>query len=129
MKEIKMNSVEILHKYNIFPKKSLGQNFLVNDEILDKIASFINLEWENIIEIWPWYWALTEKILSKNPKSIELVELDKKMVEILNDRIKNNELKSPHPNPLQREREKILSFPRRRESIFIISMFLNLTQI
>jgi len=93
MKKIEMRSTEILKKYNIFPKKSLGQNFLVNDEILDKIASFIDLENQNIIEIWPWYWALTEKILSKNPKSIELVELDKKMVEILELRIKNRELK------------------------------------
>lgn len=88
----KMNSVEILHKYNIFPKKSLGQNFLVNDEILDIIASYISLENQNIIEIWPGYWALTEKILSKNPKSLCLVELDKKMVEILDLRIKNKEL-------------------------------------
>lgn len=92
MKKIKMNSIEILHKYNIFPKKSLGQNFLVNDEILDKIASYISLENQNIIEIWPGYWALTEKILSKNPKFLSLVELDKKMVEILKARIKNKEL-------------------------------------
>lgn len=80
---------EILKKYNIVAKKSLWQNFLVNDSILDKIVDFIDLTWRNIVEVWPWYWALTEKILAKNPNKLELVELDKKMIEILEDRMKN----------------------------------------
>lgn len=88
-----MNYKEILNKYSISAKKSLGQNFLINDNILEKIVNFVDLSWKNIIEVWPWYWALTEKILSKNPNNLELVELDKKMVEILQDRIKNWELK------------------------------------
>lgn len=80
---------EILKKYNIVAKKSLWQNFLVNDSILDKIVDFIDLSWKNIIEVWPWYWALTEKILSKQPNKLELVELDKRMIEILQDRKEN----------------------------------------
>lgn len=84
-----MSHKQILDKYNIVAKKSLWQNFLVNDEILQKIVDFIDLSWKNIVEVWPWYWALTEKILSRNPCKLELVELDKKMIEILEDR-KNN---------------------------------------
>lgn len=82
-----MSHQEILKKYNIVAKKSLWQNFLVNDTILDKIVDFIDLSWKNIIEVWPWYWALTERILSKKPSRLELVELDKTMINILQDRL------------------------------------------
>lgn len=82
-----MSHQEILKKYSIVAKKSLWQNFLVNDEILDKIVNFIDLTWKNIIEVGPWYWALTERIASKNPSKLELVELDKRMIEILQDRL------------------------------------------
>ncbi len=85
-------SLEILKKYNIKAKKSLWQNFLINKEILDSIVESVSLLWENIIEIWPWYGALTEKILEKKPKSLTLVELDREMIAILNRRIKNLEL-------------------------------------
>lgn len=84
-----MSHQEILRKYNIIAKKSLWQNFLVNDNILDKIVDFIDLSWKNIIEVWPWYWALTEKIISKKPNILELVELDRRMIEIINDRLVN----------------------------------------
>jgi len=93
-----MSHLEIIKKYNIAPKKSLGQNFLVNDNILNEIVDFVDLEWKNIIEVWPWYWALTTKILSKNPTSLELVELDKKMIEILENRIENWELRIENCN-------------------------------
>lgn len=84
----------IIKKYNIKAKKSLGQNFLINDEILLKITDFLNLKDKNIIEIWPWYGALSEKILSKNPKQLTMIELDSDMVEILENRISSKELYS-----------------------------------
>lgn len=80
-------SQEIFKKYKIKAKKSLGQNFLVNDEIVEEIAGTIEVLWENIIEVWPGYGALTEKLLAKKPKKLDLVELDLDMIEILNDRI------------------------------------------
>ncbi len=83
---------EVLKKYWISAKKSLGQNFLMDENILNSIASSIDITWKNILEIGPWYGALTEKLLIKNPKSLYLVELDKRMVEILNYRIKDSEL-------------------------------------
>ena len=80
-------SLEIIRKYKIKAKKALGQNFLVNNNIVESIASSIEVFWKNIIEVWPWYWALTEKLLIKNPKSLNLVELDDDMIDILEDRI------------------------------------------
>lgn len=83
---------KIFDKYNIKSKKFLGQNFLVDDEILNQISNITNISWENIIEVWPWFWTLTQKILEKSPNSLTLVELDDFMVDILNNRIKNKEL-------------------------------------
>lgn len=84
---------EILKKYGVKAKKSLWQNFLFDDNILDSISSILDINWKNVLEIWPWFWALTEKLLLKNPNSLHLVELDKDMIEILYDRIKNSELR------------------------------------
>jgi len=80
-------SLEILKKYWIRAKKALWQNFLVNEKIVEEIAWIIEVEWRNIVEVWPWYWALTEKLLLKKPKSLNLVELDKDMIEVLEQRI------------------------------------------
>ncbi len=78
---------DIIKKYSIHAKKSLGQNFLMNEEILNQMAHIFDIEWHNIIEVWPWFWALTQKILLKKPKKLTLVELDTDMVKILKDRI------------------------------------------
>ncbi len=82
---------ELIKKYHIKAKKSLGQNFLNDENILKNIANISNIFWENIIEVWPWFWVLTKEILASNPKSLFLVELDNNMIDILNDRILNND--------------------------------------
>ncbi|MDD2487311.1 MAG: rRNA adenine dimethyltransferase family protein [Candidatus Gracilibacteria bacterium] len=64
---------------------------MINEDILEKIVSFIDLKGKNIIEVGPGYGALTEKLLLKGISAIDLVELDKKMVEILEDRIKTGD--------------------------------------
>jgi len=91
-------SQEIIKKFKIKAKKSLWQNFLIDENILDKIALSIDIKWQNIIEIWPWYWALTEKLLNSKPKSLHLVELDNEMIQILKERIQKNELKIDNIN-------------------------------
>ncbi len=84
--------IEVINKYNIKAKKSLWQNFLIDENILNNISSLTNIYWENIVEIWPWFWVLTEKIIKKNPSSLTLIELDKDMINIINERIKLNEI-------------------------------------
>lgn len=81
--------MDLINKYNIRANKALWQNFLVNENILNDISNIINISWQNIIEVWPGYWALTDKILNQKPNSLHLVELDKKMVSILDDRTDN----------------------------------------
>lgn len=80
-------SLEILKKYSIKAKKALWQNFLVNEDIIEKIADVVEVWSKNIVEVWPGYGALTEKLINKKPKSLNLVELDWDMIEILEKRI------------------------------------------
>ncbi len=91
-------SEEILRRYKIKAKKALWQNFLVNEDIIGDIAHWIDTTDKNIIEVWSGYWALTQKLLLQNLESLTLVELDTRMVEILENRIALGELESGNTN-------------------------------
>ena len=67
----------------IKPKKSLGQNFLIDNNILDKIIKLSDLSNKNIVEIGPGTGNLTKKILTQKPKSLILIEKDKSLVNLL----------------------------------------------
>ena len=64
-------------------KKSLGQNFLIDENILEKIVNVIQIKEKNILEIGPGTGALTSHILKKNPKKVIVVEKDKNLAESL----------------------------------------------
>lgn len=81
---------EILNKYGLTAKKKFGQNFLIDDNILDEIsASACINDDELIIEIGPGLGNLTSYLLKKS-RYVLLVEIDNNMIEILNDRFKEN---------------------------------------
>ena len=61
------------------PKKSLGQNFLIDKNIIKKIISLVKVENKNIIEIGPGKGALTSEIIKRFPKSLFLIEKDEKL--------------------------------------------------
>ena len=62
----------------IKPKKSLGQNFLKDSNIIKQIVDVGNISENNtVIEVGPGTGNLTEKILSRKPKKIITVEKDK----------------------------------------------------
>ncbi len=73
--------------YQISAKKKLGQNFLTDENKLQIIAQAYPLAGKNVIEVWPGYGALTEYILQEHPTSLDLVELDRDMIAILEDRL------------------------------------------
>ena len=78
----------ILKKYGIRADKSLGQNFLINEDVVNSIVNSSNINKEDlIIEIGPGLGTLTSFLLEKAGKVIA-VELDKRMIEILTDRFK-----------------------------------------
>ena len=57
-------------------KKSLGQNFLIDKDIIKKIINSGSIENKNILEIGPGTGSLTEAILEKKPKSFFVIEKD-----------------------------------------------------
>ena len=59
-----------------FAKKSLGQNFLIDKNIIRKIINLVKLEKKNIIEIGAGHGALTDEILKKKPNSLNIIEKD-----------------------------------------------------
>ena len=59
-----------------FFKKSLGQNFLNDKNVIKKILNVTNIKNKNILEIGPGKGSLTNEILKKNPKSLILIEKD-----------------------------------------------------
>ncbi len=79
-------SEQIIHEFWISAKKSLGQNFLQDEDILEAMSQLLHVWGKNIIEIWPWYWALSSYISSQKPQNLELIELDRDMVSILQKR-------------------------------------------
>ncbi len=76
----------IMNKYNITANKNFGQNFLIDENVVENIvmSSEVNKN-DLVIEIGPGLGTLTSLLLEKAGKVI-CVELDKKMLEILNDR-------------------------------------------
>ena len=71
-------------------KKSLGQNFLTDKNILKKIVDIGKIaKNDKILEIGPGSGNLTEYIINSNPKSIVVVEKDVELIKILNNKFKN----------------------------------------
>ena len=76
----------LMKKYNIKANKSLGQNFLIDEEVIKDIVEGASIGKEDlVIEIGPGLGTMTSFLLEKAKKVI-CVELDKKMIRILNDR-------------------------------------------
>ena len=64
-------------------KKSLGQNFLIDKNVINKIVNLIKIENKNILEVGPGTGNLTSAILEKNPKKFLVIEKDNELVNFL----------------------------------------------
>ena len=96
----------IMNKYNVHPSKRLGQNFLFDEESLNTIASGVTKE-DTVIEIGPGLGTLTA-ILAEKANKVIAVELDSKMVEILEERFKlYNNVQIIHDDILNIDIDKI----------------------
>ena len=73
-------------------KKSLGQNFLIDKNIIDKIINTVPITGNEVLEVGPGTGNLTKEILKNNPSKIYLVEKDtllaKNLEEIIDERVK-----------------------------------------
>lgn len=76
----------LMKKYNISANKDLGQNFLIDDNVIENIVESAEINKKDfVIEIGPGLGTLTSRLVEKAGKVIA-IELDKKMLQILNDR-------------------------------------------
>ncbi|WP_370589222.1 16S rRNA (adenine(1518)-N(6)/adenine(1519)-N(6))-dimethyltransferase RsmA [Thermoactinomyces sp. CICC 10521] len=84
-KPISVRTRDILNQYGIILKKSLGQNFLTDSHVLDKIIRAADLTPDSgVIEIGPGIGALTERIADQ-AKKVVAVEIDGRLVPVLKD--------------------------------------------
>ena len=81
-------------------KKSLGQNFLIDKNILEKIVNCINIKNKPVLEIGPGTGNLTNFILKKNPHKVFVIEKDDVLA---------NELKVKFPNKLNIINDDVLN--------------------
>ncbi|MBT3321383.1 MAG: ribosomal RNA small subunit methyltransferase A [Anaerolineae bacterium] len=78
-----LNTAAILQKYGLRPKKKLGQNFLQDPNILEKIVAIANISKEDtVLEIGPGLGSLTRH-LAASAKKVVAVEIDKKIIPAL----------------------------------------------
>ena len=64
-------------------KKSLGQNFLIDKNVIEKIVNLIDIKDNTILEVGPGTGNLTSALIKKNPKKIYVIEKDSILAELL----------------------------------------------
>ncbi len=85
------NIKQLCDKYNVYPSKSKGQNFLLCDDVLEKIAVAGDIKKEDtILEIGPGFGFLTRKLAEKGGHIIS-VELDKSLMSAVKKELKGYE--------------------------------------
>lgn len=95
-------------------KKKYGQNFLIDNNILNKITDLISSSNLKILEIGPGDGRLTDNILKKNPENLKLIEID----EDLFKNLKNKYLKNKN---VDIENENILNYKINNSYDLVIS--------
>ena len=110
-----------LEQLGINPSKKLGQNFIFDKNILNKITSLINPDaCDLVIEIGPGLGGLSEALINNNVKKILLVEKDRKFTQLL------NALKSKFPDQIDIIFEDAINFNFNIENYKNISIVSNL---
>jgi len=91
---------------NIKAKKSLGQNFLIDRNVLEQIVNTVEIKNKEILEIGPGSGNLTQYILKKKPKKIFVIEKDNDLSLLLQEKF-NNEISIINDDVLTISEDKI----------------------
>ncbi|TSC90632.1 MAG: 16S rRNA (adenine1518-N6/adenine1519-N6)-dimethyltransferase [Parcubacteria group bacterium Gr01-1014_2] len=95
-------------KLSIIPKKSLGQNFLVNPKILDKIVAAAEItKVDLVLEVGPGTGNLTEKLAAKAGKVIA-IEKDRRLIETLKLKFKDSNVEIIEADVLKLKIEELI---------------------
>ena len=91
-------------------KKSLGQNLLVDKNIINKILSSSSISKMKVIEIGPGTGNLTKEIIKEKPSELTLIEKDEKFIKILKENFRDEKnLKYLNKDILKVDLNKIIS--------------------
>lgn len=79
--------LDLLKKHHLWANKNLGQNFLVNPQVLTKIIEAAELQKEDeVVEVGPGLGILTAQ-LAQHAKKVTAIELDQRVIPILNEQL------------------------------------------
>ena len=79
------NTIEVIQKYDFDFQKKFGQNFLIDERVLEKIISAAEVNKDDfVLEIGPGIGTMTQ-ILCENAREVVAVEIDKKLIPILTE--------------------------------------------
>ena len=91
MDGLREETKNLMRRYQITANKKLGQNFLINENVVEEILQSANITKEDfVIEIGPGLGTLTARLLERSGKVLA-VELDERMLQILQDRFGDKE--------------------------------------
>ena len=118
-----------------YPKKSLGQNFLIDQNVIKKIINLIDTTNKNILEIGPGTGNLSRQILKKKPNNFFVIEKDYDLVKLLKKKF-NKEIKIINNDILKVEENTISNqvltvygnLPYNISTEILIKWILNLNQ-
>ena len=131
------NNIDQLKSYDFKFKKSLGQNFLFDSNITDKIVKYSLPLSNTVIEIGPGAGTLTRSILKLNVNKIILIEKDKSLIKLLeNLKEKNNSIEIYNKDALSLpiwklgsgSREVIANLPYNISTKILINLLKNSSQ-
>ena len=117
----------LMKKYKIKANKSLGQNFLIDDTVIEDIVGGASIGKDDlVIEIGPGLGSMTA-ILVEKAKKVICVELDKKMIKILNDRfIAYNNIELINEDVLKLDLNKLIKQEKEQNEIKDVKIVANL---
>lgn len=117
----------LMKKYKIKANKSLGQNFLIDDTVIEDIVGGASIGKDDlVIEIGPGLGSMTALLVEKAKKVI-CVELDKKMIEILNDRfIADDNIELINEDVLKLDLNKLIKQEKEQNEIKDVKIVANL---
>ena len=117
----------LMKKYKIKANKSLGQNFLIDDTVIEDIVGGASIGKDDlVIEIGPGLGSMTALLVEKAKKVI-CIELDKKMIKILNDRfIAYNNIELINEDVLKLDLNKLIKQEKEQNEIKDVKIVANL---
>ncbi len=101
-------TIMLLKEYNLRANKRLGQNFLINEEVINEIVQKAEISEEDVVlEIGPGLGSLTKALLEK-AKRVIAIELDDKMIDLLANRFNTDKLELIHGDILKINLKEII---------------------